>query len=77
MLAERLRLLIAELSFKSGGKRFGITTSIGIASLPPGSAISSSQLIRMADEALYDAKHNGRNTISLADGPAEPVVLAN
>lgn len=42
-----------------------ITLSIGIATLTPTRATHLSQLIEMADLALYQSKENGRNQISL------------
>lgn len=45
-----------------GGRRIRITTSIGIAGTPLHSN-SAEGLIRCADEALYLAKHNGRNRV--------------
>jgi diguanylate cyclase (GGDEF)-like protein len=38
-----------------------VTISVGIASIIPNQAISPSQMIAMADEALYQAKQSGRN----------------
>jgi diguanylate cyclase (GGDEF)-like protein len=40
-----------------------VTLSMGIANLIPNPNFSPEQLIQMADEALYQAKHQGRNCI--------------
>lgn len=54
--AERIRQIIcAEL---------GITVSIGLAQFRPGT--SRDDLVKAADEALYRAKHNGRNRVECA-----------
>lgn len=42
-----------------------ITASIGLSTFPGRSVISPEQLLRSADEALYRAKHEGRNKICL------------
>ena len=42
-----------------------ITLSTGIACMQPGRQVSCTELIRMADEALYSAKAKGRNRIEV------------
>ena len=59
-IAERLRKTIGEQTFTADGKTFRITISMGIAVLP-GDAKTKEELIEKADQALYHAKHNGRN----------------
>lgn len=44
-----------------------VTVSIGIASVIPNQKLSSSQVIAMADKALYRAKQSGRNQSVLAE----------
>lgn len=48
-----------------------ITISTGIACMQPGSQISCTELIRMADEALYSAKAKGRNRIEVYANQAD------
>ena len=54
--------LFEDTTVSFGELRIRITTSIGIAGTPEHSA-STEGLIRCADEALYLAKHNGRNRV--------------
>jgi diguanylate cyclase (GGDEF)-like protein len=42
-----------------------MTASLGLATLP-GAAADARELIAKADEALYEAKHAGRNRVALA-----------
>ncbi|MDD2715923.1 MAG: diguanylate cyclase [Candidatus Wallbacteria bacterium] len=65
-LAERIRKRIEETPLKTS--RYGelkITLSIGVATYPVNS-LSKSDLIAAADEALYKAKHEGRNRVCLS-----------
>ena len=66
VLAERLRHAIAEQAFDIGdGKSLPVTCSIGFASFPFCSAqprlANWSEVTRLADQALYLAKQDGRN----------------
>ena len=60
--AEALRLRIEQLSELHGVR---ISASIGVASMPQTSA-SATELLSMADAALYQAKHGGRNRVATA-----------
>lgn len=69
--AQRLRLAIAALEFNANGETFRITISIGAAQLQPQE--SADALVGRADEALYAAKHAGRDCVmtsaaAVADG---------
>ena len=68
MLAERLRALIAATQFQHDGRTFSITVSIGVASLLPGALAKRKDLLEKADQALYQAKHRGRNQVCAALG---------
>lgn len=64
-LLERLRKAIEELEVETNdGKRIKVTVSIGVAQFD--GSISSGELVRRADEALYAAKQAGRNRIMFA-----------
>jgi diguanylate cyclase (GGDEF)-like protein len=47
-------------TFSADGRSFSVTVSVGIATSPTDAA-SKDELIEKADQALYQAKHNGRN----------------
>ncbi|WP_029898618.1 sensor domain-containing diguanylate cyclase [Desulfohalovibrio reitneri] len=68
VLADRLRQTISRRSFDFEGKSVRVTSSIGVASISPGSLSRVRDLVREADEALYRAKSNGRNTVCLSSG---------
>ncbi|MCG8314587.1 MAG: diguanylate cyclase [Pseudomonadales bacterium] len=60
-VAERLRVTIRDLNFICGGKRIPVSASLGVAGTTPDQDFTGERLIKMADEALYQAKANGRN----------------
>ncbi len=45
--------------------------SLGVAVMAPGSAFEAGQLVNMADRALYEAKHRGRNRVAVFDANAQ------
>lgn len=57
-VAERIRTRVEEQEF--AGRK--ITLSIGIAEFPENGE-TADEVISSADEALYDAKRNGRNRV--------------
>ena len=68
LLAEQVRKTVAgnRIRLKSNRQQLGnITLSIGCAQLAPREALS--ELIWRADEALYQAKRQGRNQVRAAD----------
>ena len=58
--AERLRKAIMAETFSSDNRTLKVTMSIGIATVPA-DARTEEELIEKTDQALYHAKHNGRN----------------
>lgn len=66
-VAERLREMVAESAMHDRDSQTDIpvTVSIGVAGIlgPTG---TSDELLRSADEALYEAKHKGRNRVMVA-----------
>ena len=65
--AERLRSAIEAMVFiPEGGKPHPITISIGVC-CSDGTATTAEQLLSDADQALYRAKHGGRNRTALVE----------
>lgn len=80
-LAEQLRAAIEGWSLVHAGISLGrITASLGVATWTE-QVVTPSALVKTADEALYEAKRNGRNRVIVADtrldepqkGAAEPL----
>lgn len=67
-IAERIRAAVAaiEIEVPEGGS-FGFTVSIGLAEAD---VDTLDNLVRRADEALYEAKSSGRNCVALAPATA-------
>ena len=67
--AERLRDFLAGLRLTHGAPGVGplVTLSIGIATQVPSEDICPDWLLGRADQALYAAKHSGRNRVVSAD----------
>ncbi len=66
-MAERVRGIIAGHTMTvAPGQTINLTVSIGVATLP-GDAESEEKLISAADQALYAAKHAGRNQVRRSD----------
>jgi diguanylate cyclase (GGDEF)-like protein len=67
IIAEKIRLSIMALKiphvYSSAGG--AVTVSLGVASITPRIDSSCDMLIKAADEALYRAKNNGRNNVSI------------
>lgn len=62
-IAERLRQRVETLDFRAGeaGERVPLTLSAGVVSFPEVWVQTAADLLLLADEALYEAKHLGRN----------------
>ena len=71
--AERARVAIAEQATALKEEMVQVTVSIGIAEV--GESEIAEALIQRADEALYAAKHAGRNRVHLQDGQASAACL--
>lgn len=75
-IAERLRRAIADEPFacSAEGGQVSITTSLGAVIVDADSAeLSMEEILKLADDALYDAKENGRNaTVFDGKGKLDP-----
>ena len=68
-IAERLRKRVEALVLKSpSGEPIALTMSVGIAAAPELAVKSADDLLHLADQALYTAKHLGRNLCLLDTG---------
>jgi diguanylate cyclase (GGDEF)-like protein len=62
LIAEKIRELIANFAFKDNVR---VTASFGVATLNANETLE--QLFNNADKALYEAKHQGRNRVHVAE----------
>ncbi|MBI5041308.1 MAG: GGDEF domain-containing protein [Gammaproteobacteria bacterium] len=64
VLAERLRASVERLGIEHSGVEGGkVTISVGGATCIPEPQVQEAALLRAADDALYQAKHGGRNRV--------------
>lgn len=61
--AEALRLRIQQNPVRSGKQVIHLSISIGVHTVPPNRAMAPEDVLRIADEALYRAKDDGRNCV--------------
>jgi diguanylate cyclase (GGDEF)-like protein len=77
-VAQRLRTGIEKRNVGDGdGDVYHVTASVGVASVRSCEAESANGLLRAADRAMYKAKENGRNNVSLMNGKQAVSVLAS
>jgi len=63
-VAERVRARVAGLRLVAAdGRPMPVTVSIGVAGVGDARESAPADLLRAADEALYDAKHGGRDQV--------------
>jgi len=62
-VAERVRALIEQHRFQYEGKSYPVTLSLGVATTSGDENMTPHELIRQADEKLYQAKNDGRNCV--------------
>jgi two-component system, cell cycle response regulator len=66
LVAEKLRKTTEDYTFDDGSSTYRVTISIGVASArPAGTEFKKNDFVKLADEALYEAKNSGRNRVSL------------
>lgn len=62
-IAERIRTRVESHPFQFDGKQYQITISVGVATTTGDETMTPVELIRHADEKLFQAKHQGRNRV--------------
>lgn len=65
-IAEKVRRLVDDYSIHHQGSTLSVTISVGFTAYPNVLVGDSSEMIDLADKALYRAKENGRNRIESA-----------
>jgi len=63
LCAERLRAIIEAYVIEYTGSEIRLTASVGVSCVQPSSDTDATQLIKLADKALYSAKDAGRNCV--------------
>lgn len=75
-VAERIRKAVAAMAFELSGQTLHLTVSIGVCTELPDNAGATEVLFSRADEALYQAKANGRNCVVAWATPSEDATPA-
>ena len=68
IVVERLRRMVESTVVEFEGQAIKVTMSFGVALFQPESSLSKDELIKQADHALYEAKHQGRNRVCVNSG---------
>ena len=66
-VADRIRLAVQNTSFNDPLDKLCLTASLGVAFFSPGHSPTADSFIKLADDALYRAKANGRNRVEFHD----------
>jgi len=62
-VAQRVRESVEQHAFEYEGRSYRLTISMGVATTAGDAAMDVTELIRQADEKLYQAKRSGRNCV--------------
>ena len=66
LLAERLRKTVEDAAFPGPKGDLKVTISLGLCTIPVHKAETIEEMMKLADDALYVAKGNGRNQVGIA-----------
>jgi len=66
LFAERLRQKVENSAFQGPKGDLKVTISLGVSSIPLNPAETTLEMIKLADDALYEAKHGGRNQVKIS-----------
>lgn len=71
LIGEKIRRDVQALAIPHHGMGadYALTISVGVATLQPQAGQASLELVDLADNALYQAKHNGRNQVAVVAQP--------
>ncbi|MFZ2960821.1 MAG: diguanylate cyclase [Candidatus Ozemobacteraceae bacterium] len=72
LFAERLRQKVESSIFASAQGDLKVTISLGLSSIPVNPPETAQEMIKLADEAMYEAKHTGRNRVGVCAVKAIP-----
>jgi two-component system cell cycle response regulator len=64
-VAERMRAAVADTAVETAAGPAQVSVSIGVATMSRDEVSSLAQLLQRADNALYRAKENGRNCVTI------------
>ena len=70
-LAERIRRTTEQTTVAVDSAKLNLTVSIGVSTLTEGA--TQANLLKLADQALYIAKHNGRNQVATVNQATDPL----
>ncbi len=74
--AEKIRRAIEAMPFETAAGQLGITASFGVAAVEAGDIggrLDGEELVRRADDCLYQAKQAGRNRVAGVRVKARPL----
>ncbi len=72
LFAERLRQKVETSVFPGPKGDLNVTISLGLSALPYNYAETTVEMMKIADEALYEAKHAGRNRVGVSSVTEPP-----
>lgn len=72
-VAERIRMEIEKTAFPVSGDVLHLTVSVGVCSLSPTKADATKDIFKWADQALYEAKGQGRNRVVAWNTDGQPI----